>query len=165
MALERLQAAADYLKKEKDEAKRQEAVAEVLSGKIPKAILSIIATPQTTKKRTHIGISSYIPKKIVKKCSKDWDMQSLVSKGLTNEVNTECWMKIMSCDKYEVFSAARKMSPSERELFLEKFDEAKCVYECVLCNEVDTCPAYVYCDICQNAYHTNCIGMAASQPC
>ena len=49
MALERLQAAADYLKKEKDEAKRQEAVAEVLGGKIPKAILSIIATPQTTK--------------------------------------------------------------------------------------------------------------------
>ena len=162
MAIERLQEAARYLIEE-DKEKSAGAVSEVLAGRLPKALFEEKRILNVSRKRKHEGVSPYLPKNIVSvRKTLACTLDELVTECLDKEITDNCWKKLLSNDLKNVFATVKKESPQNKQNFLKKFEEAKCVWICALCDSIEPRLAYVYCKFCSSTYHRDCIGIELS---
>lgn len=158
VAIKRLQEALKVLEQQ-DPKDSQEAVKEVLAGKLPSVLFKDRCLDVKSRKRSHSGVSPYIPTGIRKKRGKKMYayLESLLTDCISTEVDGECWMTLLKMDVGTVFTKVKKLPPSDQESFLQKFEEAKCVFECVLCDDIQPKSSYIYCCSCVSTYHIQCI--------
>ena len=155
--MKRLEDALHYIRNESDE-NAGKAVADVLSGRLPENLLKERAVLNISRKRKHVGVGPYIPEKTSSRSQK-CTLQELVGSCLEQEVTCESWMSLLKNDVGQVFRILKKMTASERNVFLGKFEEAKCIWLCTVCDKIDPNLSYTYCELCCSAYHWDCAGM------
>lgn len=117
--------------------------------------------PIVCRNRKHVGVGPYIPKPPAKKSSNSKQLREslelLISECLEKEVHLQCWMMLLSNEIDNVFITLKSFNEEARNAFLSKYEEAKCVWECVLCDAIEPNKKYVYCESCSSAYHTSCV--------
>ena len=135
-------------------------MADVLSGKLPEDMMKGRVMVNISRKRKHAGVGSYIPERSSpgpKKCTLD----ELVSTCIEQEISCNSWMSLLMNEFGNVLKAVKKLTPPQRDLFLGKYEEAKCVWSCTLCDRMDSSMPYIYCELCCSTYHRSCAGLMA----